>query len=45
MKKRNLILLSLIPFALSACENEAEKNKKISNIVDDLYHELFGDII
>jgi len=29
MKKRSLILLSLIPFALSACENEAEKNKKI----------------
>lgn len=45
MKKRNLMLLSLISFALSAYENEAEKNKKISNIVDDLYHELFGDII
>ena len=45
MKKRNLILLSLIPFALSACENEAEKNKRFSSIVDDLYHELFGDII
>lgn len=29
MKKKSLILLSLIPFALSACESNAEKNKKL----------------
>ena len=53
MKKKSLILLSLIPFALSACESNAEKNKKLFittsgnciSFLKDIYKTASGDDI